>query len=144
MLVNIFERAFHAFVSSNSAFPAWSYRLRTWEIRDGCFATNEYIKPRRTAVTLLIRTSVAWQKKKEIFALSSRDRVSSSMIPHRIMVLPFPGSPLIQRRQLLWLSCHSLNCSLSRIQQYESFKQPSLGFFNAVFVITRISRSQIS
>lgn len=35
----------------------------TWERRDGFFSTNKYIKARRTDVALLIRTSVAWQKR---------------------------------------------------------------------------------
>lgn len=48
------------------------------------------------------------------------------MIPHSSIVLPLPGSPLIQRRRLLWLSCHCLNCSLSKTQRYESMSNPPL------------------
>jgi hypothetical protein len=46
-------------------------------------------------VALLIRTSVAWQKKNEIFAESLNNRVNSSMIPYKSIVLPLLGSPLI-------------------------------------------------
>lgn len=52
--------------------------------------------------------------------------VPYSMIPRRSIVLPLPGSPPIQRRRLLHLSCHFLNSSLSRIQQYETLSRPPL------------------
>lgn len=127
--VKIVESALQALVSSNRAFPAWSYRARTWKRRDGFFWTSKYIKPRKTEVALLIRTSVAWQKKNETFPVLPCNCVNSSMIPHRSIVLPLPGSPLIQRRRLLWLFCHCLNSSLSKIHRYESLRSPPLVFW---------------
>lgn len=126
--MNIIDSAFHALVSSKRVLPVWSYFARTYERRDGFFSTSEYIKPRRTDVALLIRISVAWQKKNEIFAVFPCNCVNSSMMPHRSIVLPLPGSPLIQRRRLLGSFCHCLNSLLSKIQRYESLSKPPLAF----------------
>lgn len=50
-------------------------------------------------MALLIRESVAWQKKKDR-SKDGADIINSSMMPQSNMVLPLPGSPLIQRSRL--------------------------------------------
>ena len=87
MTAKTVECAFHALVSSNMALPAWWYRLRMWERRDRLFLASKFIKLRITAVELLTRKSVAWQKKDEIFAALPCKRVNSSMISHSSFVL---------------------------------------------------------
>ena len=91
------------------------------------------MRPRSTAVALLMRKSVAWQKRKDssVQAFASVNFVkglNSSMIPQSSMVLPLPGSPLIQSSRLCWSSRHRRNSALSRIQQYESCSRPPFVF----------------
>jgi hypothetical protein len=61
--VKISVKATYAFASLKMVLPGWLYLLRTCETSDGCWLTIKYNSSRSTAVALLMRESVDWQKK---------------------------------------------------------------------------------
>ena len=83
-----------------------------------------YNSPRSTAVALLMRESVAWQKKYDRRPALGKELCSSSTIPQSSIVFPLPGSPFTHSSRLCGSCCHVWKEVLSRTQRYESASSP--------------------